>query len=56
MNPLQLLVMGLVETVVFVINCHIGYSLLGAVDVGKSVYCVHIPNIASLVVLRGKES
>ena len=34
-NPFQLLVLGLVETVLFAINCHIGYSVLGAVDAGS---------------------
>ena len=30
----QLLLLGLIETVLFVGNCHVGYSLFGAVDVG----------------------
>ena len=34
-NPLQLLVMGLIETVLFTINMHLGYSVFGAIDVGK---------------------
>ena len=34
-NPLQLLVMGFIETILFVINCYIGYTVLGAVDIGK---------------------
>ena len=34
-NPLQLLVMGLIETVLFVGNCHLGYGILGVVDVGR---------------------
>ena len=33
-NPLQLLLLGLIETVLFVANCHVGYSMFGAVDVG----------------------
>ena len=36
LSPLQLLLMGLVETVVFVINWHIGYNILGAIDGGMS--------------------
>ena len=36
-NPLQLLVLGLVETVLFTINCHVGYSMMGVVDAGCSV-------------------
>ena len=35
LNPFQLLVMGIIETVLFVINMHIGYVIFGAVDVGK---------------------
>ena len=34
-NPLQLLLLGLIETVLFVANCHVGYSMFGAVDVGN---------------------
>ena len=34
LNPLQLLVMGIVESVLFVINMWIGFSLLGAIDIG----------------------
>ena len=34
-NPLQLLILGLIETVLFVANCHVGYSMFGAVDVGR---------------------
>ena len=41
-NPLQLLLMGLIETVLFVVNCHIGYSVLGAVDVGDSDHSIII--------------
>ena len=35
LNPFQLLVMGIIETVLFVINMHIGYVIFGAVDVGN---------------------
>ena len=35
LNPLQILVLSLVETGAFVFNAHIGYKVLGAVDVGK---------------------
>ena len=41
-NPLQLLIMGLVETVLFVANAHFGYIVLGTVDVGKSFVVLHI--------------
>lgn len=34
LNPLQLLVMGIVETVLFVVNMWIGFTLLGAIDIG----------------------
>ncbi len=36
LNPLQLLVMALVETPLFVFNAHIGYSVLGVIDIGTS--------------------
>ena len=39
-NPLQLLVLGLIETVLFVINCHVGYSVLGAIDAGIVYYFI----------------
>ena len=35
-SPLQLLIMGLIETILFVANAHFGYSILGTVDVGKN--------------------
>ena len=35
-NPLQLLVLGFIETVLFVMNCYIGYTVLGVVDVGEA--------------------
>ena len=34
-NPLQLLVLALIETILFVVNCHIGYSILGCIDAGS---------------------
>ena len=33
-NPLQLLFMGLIETIFVVLNLHIGYHVLGIADVG----------------------
>ena len=38
LNPFQLLVMGILETILYVINMHIGYVIFGAVDVGASHY------------------
>ena len=35
MNPMQTLVMTLVESVVFTANAFVGYKVLGAVDIGK---------------------
>lgn len=35
LNPFQLLVMGLVEGALFVFNAHLGYKVLGAIDVGE---------------------
>ena len=35
MNPMQILVMTLVESVVFTANAFVGYKVLGAVDIGK---------------------
>ena len=37
-NPLQLLFMGLIETIFVVLNAHIGYSLLGVSDVGGTIF------------------
>ena len=37
LNPFQLLVMAIFETILFVINMHIGYVLFGAIDVGGKV-------------------
>ena len=39
LNPLQLLFMGLVETVMFVANSYIGYTLLGVIDGGENMDC-----------------
>ena len=35
LNPLQLLVMAIFETIIFTINMHIGYVMFGAIDVGE---------------------
>ena len=37
-NPLQLLFIGLLETIFVVLNAHIGYKLLGAKDVGGTIF------------------
>ena len=37
-NPLQLLVMAVIECIFVVINCHIGYTIMGARDVGGSIF------------------
>ena len=37
-NLLQLLFMGIVETVFVTINCYIGYTVLGVNDVGGSIF------------------
>ena len=34
LNPFQLLFMGIIETILFTINMHIGYVMFGAIDVG----------------------
>ena len=41
LNPFQLLVMGILETILYVINMHIGYVIFGAVDVGASHYRIY---------------
>ena len=35
LNPFQILMLSLLETPVFALNLHLGYSILGCVDVGK---------------------
>ena len=35
LNTFQLLVMSLIETILFVLNSYIGYTVLGVIDVGK---------------------
>ena len=35
LNPLQVLVMSLVEAPLFVMNSYLGYTILGIVDVGE---------------------
>ena len=41
LNPFQILMLSLLETPVFALNLHLGYSILGCVDVGmlKSWSC-----------------
>ena len=52
LNPLQVLVMSLVETGAFVLNAYIGYKVLGAVDVGENIRNLcHSPFIVKLVSL-----
>ena len=41
-NPLQLLIIGLIETCLFVGNCHLGYSVLGTIDVGRYLLSIKI--------------
>ncbi len=38
LNPFQLLVMAVVESAVFVLVSHVGYSVLGVLDVGGSIF------------------
>jgi hypothetical protein len=35
LNPLQILVMCVIESAMFVLSCFVGYEILGVVDVGK---------------------
>jgi len=35
LNPFQLLVMAIIEAAMFVLNSHVGYAILGVIDVGK---------------------
>ena len=37
-NPLELLVMGLLETVFVILNSHVGYHIIGAKDVGGTIF------------------
>ena len=37
-NPFQLLVLGLLEAVACIVNMHLGYTILGVVDVGGSIF------------------
>ena len=37
-NPFQLLVLGLLEAVACIANMHLGYTTLGVVDVGGSIF------------------
>ena len=34
LNPFQVLIMSIIESVLFVANAYLGYTILGAVDVG----------------------
>ena len=58
-NPLQLLFMGLIETIVVVLNAHVGYSLLGVCDVGGTIF-IHTFGayfgLAVSFVLRGHDT
>ena len=36
LNPFQLLVMGIIETVLFTVCMHVGYVMLGVIDVGMN--------------------
>ena len=38
LNPFQILLLSMVEAPLFVLNAHLGYTILGAVDVGKIKY------------------
>jgi len=38
LNPLQILVMSVIEAAMFVLSCFIGYDILGVVDVGGAIY------------------
>ncbi len=40
-NPLQVLVLSLLESAVFVSNSHLGYSVMGVADVGGAIF-VHL--------------
>ena len=35
LNPFQLLVFALIETTVFILNEHLGYKIMGVLDVGR---------------------
>ena len=37
-TPMQLLGMATIEVPLFVVNCYIGYTLIGAVDVGGAIF------------------
>ena len=37
-NPLQLLIMGIIESIVVVLNCYLGYEVMGVKDVGGSIF------------------
>ena len=40
LNPLQILVMSVIEAAMFVLSCFIGYDILGVVDVGKNIFSI----------------
>ena len=40
LNPLQILVMSVIEAAMFVLSCFIGYDILGVVDVGKKSFFI----------------
>jgi len=37
-NPLQMLIIGILESICLVLNMYLGYSVMGAVDVGGSIF------------------
>ena len=37
LNPFQLLVMGLIEAPLFVMNAYLGYKVLGVSDIGNNL-------------------
>ena len=37
LNPFQLLMLALVETAVFIFNEHLGYKVMGVLDVGEKI-------------------
>lgn len=48
-SPLQLLIMTLIEIPIFVLNAHIGYSLLGALDAGMDNSCHLVTSFLGII-------